>query len=223
MKHALLSLLGKLVYLSKNIKPGRIFMCHPFNLTMSVKHLHYKVKLSRDAREDVVWWLNSASTWNRKSVFYDEDWSDSVKMEIYTDASDLGIGAVFKDEWFSVELSSAEKSMSIAWRELLAIVVACATWGEKLPGKKILLHCDNSAVVEIVNTGTCRCREIMCLVRGLFSICVKYNFDIKLQHIAGVSNIAADSLSRLDLGRFFRENPGMYSSRPTKIRRGCEF
>jgi hypothetical protein len=72
-KRALLSLLGKLVFLTRIISPGRIFMRRLLNLSMGVKHLHYKVKLNRDAKEDVVWWLNCIDRWNHKSVFMEEE------------------------------------------------------------------------------------------------------------------------------------------------------
>ena len=217
-KRDLLSLLGKLVFLSRVITPGRVFMRRLFNLSMSTKHLHYKVKLNRDAREDIVWWLNCAEQWNKKSVFLDEEWTADDRLHMFTDASDVGIGGVFGREWFAVPLNKAESSLIIAWRELYAIVVACSTWGHHLTGRKLLIHCDNETVVAIVNSGTSKNRDIMCLVRILFFVCVRYNFDIRLVHVPGKENIAADRLSRLDEAAFFREFPTQYNRQPTPVK-----
>ena len=222
-KRHLLSLLGKLVFFSRVVRPGRTFLRRLFDLSTKTKFLHHHVRLSIEACLDIKWWLEFARTWNKCSFFLDDVWTPSTFLELYTDASDVGYGALFGSKWFAESFSDADLVRSITYRELYAIVIACATWSADLVSRRLLVHCDNLAVVEIVNTGSCKCREIMCLVCGLFSICVKYNFDIKLQHIPGVNNIAADSLSRLDLGHFFRENPGMYDHQPTKIRRGCDF
>jgi hypothetical protein len=56
--------------------------------------------------------------------------------------------------------------------------------------------------VSIVNTGTSRCPLVMNLVRQLFDIAVFNDFDIRLKHIPGMHNIAADRLSRLDVKGF---------------------
>jgi hypothetical protein len=129
---------------------------------------------------------------------------------------------VFDDEWFSLELNPEEKQMIIAWRELYAIVLACTTWGHKLCGRKLIIHCDNATICDIVNSGTTKNRDIMCLVRVLYYVCVQFNFMLKLEHIAGVLNIAADRLSRLDLGSFREEFSARYKLYPTPVRRNLD-
>jgi hypothetical protein len=221
-KRELLSLLGKLVFVSKVISPGRTFMRRLYNLTMNLKHLHYKVQLSRDAREDIVWWLNCAANWNAKSVFLDEEWTTSEHLHIYTDASDVGLGCVFGSQWFSMEFNSMECDMIIAWRELYAMVLACFTWGQQFVGKKLIMHCDNHTIVDIMHTGTSKNRDIMCLVRVLYYICVQYNFDMRVVHIPGVYNVAADNLSRLNFDAFFAQQPSQYDDHPTPNRRSFD-
>jgi hypothetical protein len=221
-KRDLLSLLGKLVFVSKVISPGRIFMRRLYDLTMGLKHLHYRVKLNRDAREDIIWWLNCAASWNCKSVFLDDDWISSNLIHLYTDASDVGLGCIFESSWFVLEFDSKERAMIIAWRELYAIVLACFTWGQKWLGRKIIMHCDNSVVVSVVNSGTSKNRDIMCLIRVLFNICVKYNFDIRLEFIPGAENVGADHLSRLNYAAFHADSSACYNKNPTKIRRSFD-
>ena len=113
----------------------------------------------------------------------------------------------------------AAKPSCINWRELFAVVTACRVWGIELSTKKVLLHCDNESVVNIINSGSSKCRDLMCLVRILHTICVQFNFELKLVHIAGVENVGADRLSRLEVSKFFREFPGMYDGDPVLLGR----
>ena len=98
--------------------------------------------------------------------------------------------------------------MSIAYRELLAVVTVCACWGKLLSGRKVLLECDNSSVVFCVNQGTSKSPAVMTLIRQLFFIAARYNFDLRLTHVAGVLNVAADLLSSLRVVEFRKGFPG---------------
>ena len=195
-KRALLSLIGKLVFISRVIQPGRTFLRRLITLSMRIKQLNHKVKLNNMARADVQWWLACVDKWNGRSVFLDDLWTTSADIGLYTDASGCGIGGVFRDLWFAQHLTPAQQQRSIAWKELYAVVVACRRWGAHFKGQRILLHCDNQSVVAIVNSGTSKCELIMTLVRLLFDVAVSNNFDLKLIHVPGVENVAADMLSR---------------------------
>jgi hypothetical protein len=197
-----LSLIGKLVFLTRVIRPGRIFLRRLITLSTRGKKLFHKLKLSVEARNDILWWIKCAASWNGRSVFYEDGWLTNVDLNMYTDASGLGIGAVFGDRWMYSAFTPTEAARSIAWRELFAVVVACATWGRLLTGRRLLLFCDNTSVVSIVNTGTSRCQLVMQLVRQLFDIAVYWDFDVRLKHVPGVQNIAADLLSRLQIDNF---------------------
>ena len=134
---------------------------------------------------------------------------------MYTDASGCGIGGVCRTLWYLDYLTPVEQSRSIAWRELLAVVVACRSWGSLLKGRRLLLFCDNESVVTIVNMETSKCPLKMTLVRSLFFIAVNINFDIRLKHVAGVENIVADLLSRGRLDAFLEQNSGHCAAAPT--------
>ena len=77
---------------------------------------------------------------------------------------------------------------NIAWREMLAIVQSLATWGNLLQGKKVLCHCDNSVVVSVIQKGSSKDKDLMELVRGIFYICVKYEFEFSAIHVPGIKN-----------------------------------
>ena len=81
-------------------------------------------------------------------------------------------------------------------------MVACNTWGHELSAKKVMFHCDNISVVYAVNAGTSKCNHLMGLIRDLYFVAAKGNFDVRLQHVPGVLNIAADLLSRGRINRY---------------------
>jgi hypothetical protein len=210
-----------LVFLARVIQPGRVFLRRLITLSTKGKQLFHKIRLNDDAKNDILWWITCVDSWNSKSIFLDELWSTSVDMHMYTDASGRGIGGVCGDLWFLDYLTPAEQSRSIAWRDLLAVVVACRSWGDFLTGRRLLLFCDNESVVSIVNSGDSKCPLVMTLVRSLFYIAVKFNFDIRLQHVAGVDNTAADLLSRGELSQFLSKFGA--SSAPTPTRPSRDF
>lgn len=201
-KRELLSLIGKLVFLARVIKPGRTFLRRLFDMSSSVSSLHHKVTLTLGAMEDIRWLCYVSVHWNRKSAFYDQVWTRSDVLQLATDASNWGFGGVFSSSWFIERFSSAERQRPIAWRELLALVWACALWGPRLVNKRLIILCDNQSVVYSVNKGASKNHDMMVLVRLLYHITVEYNFDCRLSYINTVDNNAADALSRGDIQRF---------------------
>ena len=60
------------------------------------------------------------------------------------------------------------KSTVIALKELLPVLLSC--WGKEWSVEPIRCNCDNMAVVEVLNSGYSRDREMMHLLRCLFFI-----------------------------------------------------
>ncbi len=84
------------------------------------------------------------------------------------------------------------------------------------------MHCDNLAVVTIINTKRSKCKKIMSLVRRLTLLTLQHNFYFKACHVPGVSNEIADSLSRFQIARF-RQLAPWADSQPQVIPRDLEF
>ena len=74
-------------------------------------------------------------------------------------------------------------------------------------GKWVCCHCDNIAVVEVLNKGYSRDRELMHLLRCLFFISERLKVSVQAAHCPGKFNIKADALSRNDLPHFFLQAP----------------
>ena len=79
---------------------------------------------------------------------------------------------------------------------MLNILVAIRVWHKKWISKHILIHCDNLAVVTILNTGKTKDTHLATLTQNIWLECAKNDIQIIVTHIMGKSNIIADLLSR---------------------------
>ncbi len=123
-----------------------------------------------------------------------------------SDASgSFGCGAVWGSAWFQFRWSEGYLGQSIAMKELAPIVMACAVWGRHWHKQAVQVNCDNQAVVEVVNSGSCRDSHLMRLLRTLFFITAHFECSVRAVHIAGRDNCA---LSRDRMFSFFAQAPG---------------
>ena len=166
------SLIGTLNFACRVIPPGRAFLQRIINLTVGLKKPHHRVLLTKAFFQDIVMWESFILGWNGRSFFLNRSWETSSSLHLFTDASgSLGFGGIHRTQWFQGKWLPHQtlnsKGISIAWQELYAIVVSCSIWGPLWTRKRILFHCDNSAVVSIVNTKRSKCQRVMSLVRKL--------------------------------------------------------
>ena len=206
-KRELLSLIGKLAFASKVVPPGRIFLRRLIDLSTTVVPLHHHITFNAEARADLSWWLRFLPPWPGVSLLLQSHWSSAPDMDLYTDASDVGYGAYWSGRWFNSHWTPQQAALSIAWREMYAILVACSTWGNSWARRRILFHCDNAAVVAIWQKGSCKCPHLMSLVRNLFFMAATGNYHVGIAHIPGVDNCIADHLSRFSIQEFRQAAP----------------
>ena len=81
---------------------------------------------------------------------------------------------------------------------MLNILVALRVWKQEWTNKIIEIHCDNAAVVSILNTGKTKDKNLATVSRNIFMLCAEYDISIKVSHIMGCKNEIADLLSRWD-------------------------
>ena len=121
----LLSLIGKLSFAAKVVQPGRIFLHRLTDLSTTVRELHHHILIIGESRRDIEWWLEFLPTWNVQSVIPELGWAASPDLELYTDASTVGYGAVYQTHWFSAKWPEPVVLNSIPWKELFTIYAAC--------------------------------------------------------------------------------------------------
>ena len=113
---------------------------------------------------------------------------------------------MFGTQWFQGKWQPNQTigtpGISTDWQELYAIAVACSTWETHWSRKKIIFHCDNQPVVEIINNKRSKSPTIMALICTLTLITLKHNFYFKALHVAGKFNPIANSISRFQMDVF---------------------
>lgn len=96
---------------------------------------------------------------------------------------------------------------TIEYRELFAVVAARAAWAKDWTAMRILLQCDNAAVLACIQSGTSRAPYWITLSRCLAMLCARMNVLLSAQHVTGCNNAVADSLSRNNLQVFWQLAP----------------
>jgi hypothetical protein len=215
-KQQLLSIIGKLSFVCKVVRPGRIFLRRLINLSMTVDKLHHHIDLNKQALADFQWWLDFLPSWNKKSVIPESFEIFSSDIKLYTDASNIGFGAILNNSWIQGKWDSYSSKLSIDYKELFAIVAAAMTWGHLWEGRRIIFITDNLPIVQIWNIGTTPSVELMKLVRKLYLLAAKTGFSVSLKHIYGNFNPVADAISRFQENRFRQLMPHA-DLQPTKF------
>ena len=210
-------LTGYLNFLCRVIFPGRSFtrrMYSKFSYTMGCKWKKFHhVRLDQEFKLDCQVWRTFLSTCDFQVIC--RPMIDIKKLEsateigFFTDASGnktLGFGGTYLDEWF---FGSWEPDFiqdfrpSIAYLELYALTTGILIWSDRLRNRRITIHCDNKSVVEMINKTSSKCKNCMYLIRLLVLSGLLHNRRVFATYIESKRNDLADSLSRLDLRRFW--------------------
>ena len=88
---------------------------------------------------------------------------------------------------------------------MLTIIVALKVWGEKFRGRKIHIFCDNLATVATLASGKARVPLFQACHREIVFLKAKFDFQLRVSHIQGKENRAADYLSRWHLSPIYRD------------------
>ncbi|XP_055340125.1 uncharacterized protein LOC129589395 isoform X1 [Paramacrobiotus metropolitanus] len=209
-KRELLSLIGKLSFVTKCIPASRIFLRRMIQLSCKVNRLYHRITLTEGFRRDVAWWREFLPAWNGTAGFVQPEWLPASVLHLYTDAAGaIGFGGTLGNEWFQGAWPGwlLKVNPPITFLEMYPIYVACVIWNEQLCGKRVLFHCDNTATAQTWSAGSCRNPAVMELIRRIHFVTARFNFIIRITHIAGVDNSTADALSRFQLQRFRQLHP----------------
>ena len=217
-------------FISKAIYPGRAFtrrMYAKFSEVLNTGGVpansfqykfkqHYHVRTDAEFKKDCDIWLLFLTDpkWsrvvNRPMVDLTLKPIDAKDISFYSDASaaeSLGFGAILKDFWIRGNWGTDFMNLhnpSIEYLELFALAAGLLTWNEvpEMCNTRVRLHCDNIAVVHMINQLTSSCKNCMVLIRLIILDCLKYNRRISAVYIPSKDNCLADALSRNQMDRF---------------------
>ena len=109
--------------------------------------------------------------------------------------------------------------LSIEYLELYALCMAIMTWENmpRLNNTRVVIFCDNQAVVAMVNNTTSSCQNCMVLLRMLVLNNLQHNRRVFVKYIRSSDNILVDSLSRNRMDIFWENAPTYTRVWPDKI------
>ena len=210
------SLAGKLQHACKVVKPGRTFMRRMFELMKGTRRGQRFVRLNVAFRSDLAWWHLFMARWNGRAILASPEQA-GPRHHLFSDASGVfGCGAMWGVQWFQLPWPQESDYTSIAQKELIPVVIACILWGRAWSGQVVVAHCDNTAAVEVINSGYSKDSIMMHLLRTLFFVKAHWELEVQAEHIPGRCNGLADAISRNKLDVFFAQAPQVNRS-PTVV------
>lgn len=146
-----------------SIKQSKTFLSCT-SLTFLGIELDSAVMEKRLPKDKLKAWSIFLNCFNRKSLFLSDHWENSVSLQLYTDASNIGFGCYLGNQYFSGVWPKAWESYHITFKELFPIVLAVQLWGKQFLNRCIVFFTDNDAVVHIINRQTFKDKTIIVLV-----------------------------------------------------------
>ena len=203
-KRQLKSLIGKLGSICKVVRPGRMFSRRLIDLSTTVELMHHHITLNTEARADIKWWLDFLPQWTSITMIPPTRKIRSTDIQLHTDASDIGFGATYGKNWIKGGWTKTQRQnkISIAYRELFAIVAATLTWGHQWKGQRVVFITDNKPITQVWNSGSSSSIPLMSLIRPLYLFAAVTGFSVSFKHIFGAYNPIADALSRFQMTKF---------------------
>ena len=209
-KKELQSLLGSLLYITKCVRVSRVFLNRMLDLLRAADK-QQKIALTQPFLKDLHWFQTFLPQFNG-TAFFDHP---RVQGEISLDASLVGLGAHFENAVYAIPLDRGYLGFDIVHLEMLNILVALRTWKKRWGGKRILIHCDNNAVISVINTGKTRDNILAALARNIAMEAATADIHISTIHILGKHNVIADCLSRWYSNESFKQKIAELLPNPT--------
>ena len=174
---------------------------------------HHHISIDAEFRFDCEIWKFFLENYRNKAVCRPmvdlQKVQSAQELNFTSDASaarDLGMGSTFNNYWLFAKWESRfiEKyNPSIKYLGLLGVTAAILTWGFMLENCRIVIFCNNQAVVAMINNMTSSYRNCMYLLHLITLNNLIHNRRVFAKFIPMKSNDLSDALSRMQFNRFW--------------------
>jgi hypothetical protein len=198
-KREIKRLTGKLLYASRVVRPGRLFLGRMLDTDRRATRLDAPVPIDTNFRLDCAWWLDNVSQWNGVSIL---EYSHTGNVAV--DASSNGINGLpgiggfnhVNNLFFKCSVPAECQSWHISDLELLAHLVAARLWGRLWDGMAILGQTDNEATEKFLRSGRSRVDRRLVMGRTFWSLQHRLRFSWVPSRLSSAENDLADAASR---------------------------
>ena len=194
------SLLGVMSFVTACVRPARIFMSSLLN-TLRAHSSSRFCSLTPENKSDLRWRCHFVPSYYGVSLIKTSQWIHDT-LTFSTDACGSGAGGYFNGKYFHTPFPPPIMPLyghDINILELLRIMVALKLWGAALSGQRVIISCDNENSVFALNSGRSRSPGMQLCLREIWFLSAAFDFEIRTDHVPGVSNAIADHLSRWHL------------------------
>ena len=192
---------------------------------------HHHIRLDQEFKLDCRLWLEFLTNSTLKSVVsrtmvdlvHPAAEQRTTEIVFTSDASAspvLGYGCMFNEHWMYGQWDETfirQEEPSIEYLELYALYGGILTWENEIKDCWFTVHCDNVAMVHMINSLSSKCKNCMVLLRMLVLNGLKFNRKLSALYISTRDNYLSDSLSRLNLKKFFKLAPEDIDRRPAAL------
>ena len=185
--HSLEKLLGFMSFCTHVLPFGRPFLRNLFTFLARLSHLHLRAlsRIPSSARRELRWWLHFLLHWSGIRLISS---MPRRHIHLYTDASSLkGIGGWWSTFAFSARLPRFCRVRHIEWKEAYTVLFAFAKWSSHWHGCLMEIHCDNSAIVDAINSKSI-CGPAINLLQTLFLLTSLDDIDLKATWLSSKDN-----------------------------------
>ena len=152
----------------------------------------FQVSWSPLCREDLLWWSRVVQLREGVSLSL-----PALDISFFSDASDVGWGALVGEHHASGLWLPHQKALSINMRELLAVQLGLQAFELLLVGMSVALFCDNTTTVAYLRrSGGTFSSTLNATAREILLWAENRRIRLLPQFIMGSSNVTADALSR---------------------------
>lgn len=193
---SLAEVVGVLVSACQAVAYGWLFYKNLEKVKTRALFLHNNMKkityLSNPAVRELEWWRDNISLAENKIRDCHFD------LELFSDASTTGWGAVCGSQEAKGFWNSSEKEYHINYLEILAAFLALKCFAKDLTSSQILLRVDNLTALAYINKmGGTRHQNLHNIAKALWSWCMERDIWVFAEYVASKEN-PADEGSRLD-------------------------
>lgn len=172
------------------------------------------LELDYPALLDLQFWMQECKRWNGKPIHLQYD-PETFHMTLETDASPTGWGAVLRTGDTVKETyghwNAEERLQSSNWKELTGIKYAIQSLVPERAA--VLIRSDNKTAVSYVHKEGGKFPHLNAIAREIWDHLLEHHIRIHVTHIAGVENVAADTLSRKKFShQDWQLNPQVFQS-----------